>query len=184
MSELAPHLRSILELPIPRFSRAEMRRRRAAIEALLAAHDCDHLVFCGANRVGSAVQWLTQWPVTAEAIGIRTPGERDALFVQYVNHAELAGIIARDADVAWGGPSSVESAIGVLGRRRAARDRIAFIGPITIHQHAALTKAFGKLTDLTRPYTRMRQVKSAEELDWFRIGAYFSDLGMAALRDN
>ena len=45
-------------------------------------HECDHLVFCGANRVGSAVQWLTQWPVTAEAVGVLTPGQRDALFVQ------------------------------------------------------------------------------------------------------
>jgi len=30
----------------------------------------------------------------------------------------------------------------------------------------------------------LRQVKSAEELDWLRVGAYFSDLGMMALRDN
>ena len=29
----------------------------------------------------------------------------------------------------------------------------------------------------------MRQVKSGEEIDWLRIGAHFSDLGMAALRD-
>ena len=29
----------------------------------------------------------------------------------------------------------------------------------------------------------LRQVKSPEELDWLRIGAHFSDLGMAALRD-
>ena len=179
-----PALARFATVDYPRFSDTEMARRRAAVEEMLRGADCDHLVFCGANRFGSVVQWLTQWPVTAAAIGVRTPGERDALFVQYVNHAELAGIIARDADVAWGGPSSVESVIDVLGKRRAARDRIAFIGPLTIHQHAALTKAFGKLTDLTRSYTRMRQVKSAEELDWFRIGAYFSDLGMAALRDN
>src|SRR5579885_1767084 len=114
MSELAPHLRSILELPIPRFSRAEMGRRRAAIEALLAAHDCDHLVFCGANRVGSAVQWLTQWPVTAEAVGVMTPGERDALFVQYVNHVPQARLIADEADVSWGGESSIAAAIATI----------------------------------------------------------------------
>ena len=36
---------------------------------------------------------------------------------------------------------------------------------------------------MNRDYIRLRQVKSAEELDWLRIGAHFSDLGMAALRD-
>ena len=40
-----------------------------------------------------------------------------------------------------------------------------------------------KLKSLNRDYIRLRQVKSADELDWLRIGAHFSDLGMAALRD-
>ena len=182
MSELAPHLRSILELPIPRFSRAEMRRRRAAIEALLAAHDCDHLVFCGANRVGSAVQWLTQWPVTAEAVGVMTPGERDALFVQYVNHVPQARLIADEADVSWGGESSIAAAIEALEKRGARQDRVATLGPLSIEQHAALAAKFGRLASLNRDYLRLRQVKSVEERDWLRIGAYFSDRGMQALR--
>jgi len=80
-----------------------MARRRGAVELLLAKADCDHLVFCGANRFGSIVQWLTQWPVTAEAVGVLTPRKRDALFVQYVNHAPQARILADKADVAWGG---------------------------------------------------------------------------------
>ena len=37
--------------------------------------------------------------------------------------------------------------------------------------------------NLNKAYVRLRQVKSAEELDWLRIGAHFSDLGMMALRD-
>src|SRR5256885_4833184 len=50
-------------------------------------------------------------------------------------------------------------------------------------QHAALSAAFGKLTNLNKAYVRLRMIKSAEELDWLRIGAHFSDLGMLALRD-
>ena len=168
----------------PRFSDAEMQRRRGVIEEMLARAGCEHLVFCGANRFGSVVQWLTHWPVTAEAVGVMTPGLRDALFVQYVNHAELAGLIARDADVAWGGPSSIQAAIDVLTQRKARPGSVAFIGPLNLRQHEALSHACGKLQDLTPAYTRVRQVKSDEELDWFRIGAYFADLGMAALRNN
>ena len=87
---LPPQLARIVEAEYPRFSEQEMMRRRAAVEALLTQAGCDHLVFCGASRFGSAVQWLTQWPVTAEAVGVLTPRERDTLFVQYVNHAPQA----------------------------------------------------------------------------------------------
>jgi len=160
-----------------------MARRRAAVEALLADAGCDHLVFCGANRFGSAVQWLTQWLVTAEAVGVLTPGERDALFVQYVNHAPQARLIADRADVAWGGESSIGAAIDVLSRRGARADRVASIGPLRADQHAALVARFGPVKNLNRDYVWLRQVKSAEELDWLRLGAHFSDLGMAALHD-
>ena len=55
---LPPRLRAILEAEYPRFSDAEMAQRRAAIGNLLAEFELDHLVYCGANRFGSAVQWL------------------------------------------------------------------------------------------------------------------------------
>ena len=180
---LSPHLARIVAAEVPRFSDAEMSRRRAGVEVLLAEAECDHLVFCGLNRFGSAVQWLTQWPVTAEAVGVHTPGERDALFVQYVNHAPQARVIADKADVAWGGESSIGAAIKVLEQRGSRTGRIAFIGPLTADQHSHLSARFPKIANLTRAYTKLRQVKSAEEIDWLRIGAHFSDLGMAALRD-
>src|SRR5512132_901305 len=104
---ISEHLRAILEAEYPRFSEAEMGRRRAAVEALMAAAECRHLLFCGANRFGSAVQWLTGWPVTTEAVGVLTPGRRNALFVQYHNHVPQARRLARDAEVAWGEQSSI-----------------------------------------------------------------------------
>ncbi len=180
---LPPHLARIVESEIPRFSDSEMARRRATVEALLTEAECDHLVFCGANRFGSAVPWLTQWPVTAEAVGVLTPGGRDALFVQYVNHAPQAQVIADKADVAWGGESSMAAAIKVLEKRAARENRVATLGPVSAEQHATLSARFGKLKSLNRGYIRLRQVKSAEEIDWLRLGAHFSDLGMAALRD-
>ena len=183
MMTLPARLQSILHAPIPRFSYAEMTRRRNAAATLLAQAECDHLVFCGANRAGSAVQWLTQWPVTAEAVGVFTPGARDALFVQYVNHAPQASLVAHKADVAWGGESSIKAAVAVLAVRGARPNRLATIGPLTAEQHAVLSDAFGAPKSLNRDYVRLRQVKSAEELDWLRIGAHFSDLGMEALHD-
>jgi Xaa-Pro dipeptidase len=180
---LPAHLRAILEADYPRFTDAEMARRRAAIEALLAEQDLDHLVFCGLNRTGSVVQWLTQWPVTVEAVGVLSPGERDALFVQYINHGPLARQIADRAEVEWGGGSSIAKAIAVLERHGARPDRVGVIGPMTFEQHGRLAARFGTIANLNRAYARLRMVKSAEELAWFRIGAAFSDRGMAGLRD-
>jgi len=180
---LPPRLKPILEAEYPRFSAAEMARRRAAVEAALAAADCDHLVFYGANRAGSAVQWLTQWPVTVEAIGVFTPHERDALFVQWINHTPLARRLAAEAEVAWGGESSIFAVIKALERRGARENRVGVIGPMNFAQHGALAARFGNIADLNRAYVRLRRVKSQEEIDWLRIGAWLSDRGMAGLRD-
>jgi Xaa-Pro aminopeptidase len=184
MAGLPPNLQRLVDAEYPRFSDAEIARRRAAIEALLAQAQCDHVIFCGANRFGSSVQWLTQWPVTAEAVGVFTPGERDTLFVQHVNHAPQAALLADKADVAWGGASCVGAARDVLEKRGARQDRVAFIGPLTAEQHAGVTVKFRTPKNLGSDYTRLRQVKSAEEINWLRIGAHFTDLGMLALRDS
>jgi len=180
---LPPRLKPIVEAEYPRYSAAEMARRRAAVEAALAAADCDHLVFYGANRAGSAVQWLTQWPATVEAIGVFTPRERDALFVQWINHAPLAKRLAAEADVAWGGESSIGAVIAALEKRGARENRVGVVGAMNFTQHAALAARFGNIADLNRAYVRLRRVKSPEEIDWLRIGAWLSDRGMAGLRD-
>jgi Xaa-Pro dipeptidase len=181
---LPARLQAICEAEYPRFSDAEMGRRRKEVEGLLAESGLDHLVFCGANRFGSAVQWLTGWPVTAEAVGVFTPGEADAMFVQHVNHAPLAQKIAAEAKVAWGGGSSIGAAIEVLERRGARNGRVGVIGPMTFEQHATLSGRFGTIANLNRAYVRLRQVKSAEEIDWMRIGAALTDRGMMALRES
>src|SRR5262249_58115016 len=97
---LPPPLRAILEAEYPRFSAAEMTRRRAAIDNLLAEFAVEHLVYCGANRFGSAVQWLTGWPVTAEAVGVLTPEIPEALFLQDVTPVALTRRRPPHADVA------------------------------------------------------------------------------------
>jgi Xaa-Pro dipeptidase len=182
-ADLPERLRAILAQEYPRFSATEMQRRRAALEATMAAAKIDHLIVYGAQRVGGAIQWLTQWPITAEAAAVVTPGQRDALFVQYYNHLPLARRLASEARVEWGGESmGIARAIAELSLRAARRDCIGVIGPLGFRAHAELTAEFGKIADLNPAYTRLRLVKSAEEIDWLRIGAWFSDLGVEALR--
>ena len=181
---LPDRLKPIHQMEYPRFSAAEMERRRTAMAGLMAGVQCDHLVFLGANRFGSSVPWLTQWPVTTEAVGVFTPGQRDALYIHYFNHLPLARRLADQADVRWGNASAIAQAVSELERRGAKRDRVAVLGPVGAEQYAALTRAFGKVANLNKAFSNLRRVKSAEEIDWMRIGAWLSDLGMASLRDN
>ncbi len=166
------------------FPRAEMVRHRAAVEALLVEAQCDHLVFCGANRAGSIVQYLTQWPVTAEAVGVFTPGLRDALFVQWINHQPQASIIADQADVAWGGESSIASAVAVLKKRGARSGRVATIGPLSADQHAVIAAAFGPPKSLNKAYTRppSGQIRGGDRLAAHRRAFHRSRHGGLARR--
>ena len=69
-----------------------------------------------------------------------------------------------------------ETGRDVHGRDRAQAGKVAYVGPLAADQHDVLSARFGKITNLNKAYARLRMVKSAEELDWLRIGAHFSDL--------
>jgi Xaa-Pro dipeptidase len=154
------------------------------MQKLMEDNQVDHLVFYGANRTGSAVQWLTHWPVTTEAACVFTPGRRDALYIHYYNHLALARRIAPQADIHWGGENTAANVVAELEQRGASRDRVGVIGPLGFDAHATIAARFGKIVNLGRGYVGLRRVKSSEELDWFELGAWLSDLGMAALRDH
>lgn len=167
--------------PYPRFSAGEMRARRESLERLMTEHDVAHLVVYGANRFGSAVAWLTRWPVTREALVVVTPGEPDVLLVHFYNHVPLAQRLATDADVRWAG-KTVATAIGELERRGARGKRIGYIGPLGYAAHQALSGLAREVLDLSPGYTRLRIIKSTEELDWLRVGAALTDDAMRALQ--
>lgn len=181
---LPAHLQAILAPEYPRFSDAEIARRRKAVADVMQANNLDHCVVYGASWTGSAVQWLTRWPVTTEAAVVFTPGKRDRIFIHYFNHLPLARRLAYEADVDWGGESTFGNVVKELEARGAKPGSVGVIGPVGFDGHGQLLKAFGPVKSLGRDYVALRKVKSAEELDWFRIGAWMSDLGMAALRDH
>jgi Xaa-Pro dipeptidase len=141
----------------------------------------DRVILYGADRSGSAVQWLTGWPVTREAAGVVGAGEQDTLFVQFYNHLPLARQLAASADVRWGGESTITAAVEELHRRGGGRQRVGVIGPLPFTAAAFLDAGAADVVDLGPQYTRLRLVKSDEELEWMRAGARLSDAGMLAL---
>jgi Xaa-Pro dipeptidase len=160
-----------------------MRRRHDALAAVMAEHDVDHVVAYGANRTGSAVGWLTGWPVTREAVVIVTPGHRDALLVGFYNHVPNAQRIATEADVRWIGSAPMATALDELRRRGRPPRRVGVIGPLGFRAHARLVDAGVQVVDLQDAYTRLRLRKSPEELDWVRVGCELTDAAVTALKD-
>ena len=155
-----------------------MQRRRAAIAALAEREKLDAVLICGENRAGSGVGWLTGWPVTAEAVALFDPARPGVLFVQYHNHVALARRLAQDFEVRWGGPATVDSLDQEISTRGAKR--LGVIGPLAAGKQRRLAQRF-ELVDLNAAYTKLRMVKSAEELDWVRLGAWLSDLAVESL---
>jgi len=182
LSWVPGRLRALYRDEYPRFSDEEMLRRRHGMERIMEAAKIEHLLIAGAQRAGSAVPWLTGWPVTAEAIGVLTPNLPISLFVQHYSHVPLAARLAH-AEVEWGGESTIRRTVEELARRGAKVGRVGVIGTLTYTQHDILAARYGRAIDLNAAYARIRLVKSAEELDWLRLGAAMSDHAIAALRD-
>jgi Xaa-Pro dipeptidase len=169
-------------LPYPRFSEAEMARRRDALAAELDAAGAAHALLYGANKAGPAVGWLTRWPVSREALCVFTPGERDLLLVNFYNHVPNAERLATEAEVRWAGPKPMATAIEELERRGAGGARVGVIGPVGYRPYAALAD-FAEPVPLDERYTRLRLRKSAEELDWLRVGCEFTDAAVRAVHE-
>lgn len=171
----------ILNQEYPHFTRAELDRRRRAVEQLMIERSVDHVLIYGIGARGSAIRWLSEWLVTNEALLVVSPAQRDALFVQYYNHVPLARHIARDAHVHWGGASTAQAGTDELLQRGARRGRVGVIGPLSFGGARVIENALGTLVDLNADYNRLRLVKSPEELVWFGLGARLADLSIAAL---
>lgn len=168
--------------PYPRFSDAEMAARRQALEQMMAEHGADHLVLYGVNRTGSAIPWLTRWPVTQRALAILTPGERAVLFVGAYNHVPNAERMATETEVRWIGEDMARTAAEELAHRGGRNRRIGLVGRPDYRDYAVFQELTDKVVPLDRPYQRLRMRKSEEELVWTRHACELTDRGLNALQ--
>jgi Xaa-Pro dipeptidase len=137
----------------------------------------------GANRSGSAVSWLTGWPVTREALLVLAPEQDgDLLLVSFFNHVPQARRLAT-VPAQWAGPRAVATALDVLASRGPMPGRIGLAGALPFDQYDLLTGQVPVVADLNPGYTRMRLIKSAEELAVLRRGAALTDAAITALAD-
>jgi Xaa-Pro dipeptidase len=165
------------------FSAAEMRRRRAAFGREMERNHTPYALVYGANRSGSAVSWLTGWPVTREALLVVAPeAEDDVLLVSFFNHVPQARRLSATR-VEWAGPRPVSTALDLIAARGRLPSRIGLAGALPFDQYRLLAEQIPDVVDLGPAHTGLRLIKSAEELAALRRGAALSDAAIAALAD-
>jgi Xaa-Pro aminopeptidase len=166
----------------PRFSAAELERRRAAVRSAMAEQDLACLVLYGRGR-DLDVQYLSEWPGTRESYLVFPRASDATLFVQLSNHLPNAQRLAALSDVRWGGVDSAASVAAALRERDLGRARIGVVGAVPWQHQHALARALpeAQWTDASAILRDLRLVKSAEEIERVRIAARINDAAMAAL---
>ena len=164
------------------FSAAEMERRRASFGQEMERAGVSHALVYGANRSGSAVSWLTGWPVTREALLIVTPDpDDDVLLVSYYNHVPQARRMSVTTRVEWAGARAAGTALDLLAARGQLPDRIGVAGALPYDQYLLLAGQVPGVVDLNPACTGLRLVKSAEEVAVLRHAAALTDAAITAL---
>jgi Xaa-Pro aminopeptidase len=103
------------------------------------------------------------------------------MFVCYDNHVPNARVMAPGTDVRPGGGSALAAALDWIGGTARRPPKLGIVGPAPARAAADRGAAAGELVFLDGDYTRLRLVKSAEEIAWLRRGAALSDAAVAAL---
>jgi Xaa-Pro dipeptidase len=158
-----------------------MRRRRAAFGREMERRGISYALVYGANRSGSAVTWLTGWPVTREAMLVVTPEQDDeVLLVSFFNHVPQARRLSVTR-VDWAGERAVVTALDLIAARGRLPGRIGLAGALPFDQYRLLAGQVPDVVDLNAACTGLRLVKSEEEMAALRRGAALSDAAITAL---
>jgi Xaa-Pro aminopeptidase len=181
----------------PRFSDEEFRRRHAlatdlmdelGLSCLLVYGDSGHCYMNQAN-----VRWLANYADHQYNYVVLPRDAEPTLFMSIPNMQPGAAAISAIEDVRWsvGGrrdlAGSVAARVHELGLGTAA---IGVIGADSVrmpmvphHHHVTLTTELPKaeLRYVTPKFEALRRVQSAEEVEWLRKGAEFTDLAMEAM---
>lgn len=181
-----------------RFSAGELQRRFALARGLMTEHELAALVVFGNSGTSRANManafWLTNhldlhhsYVVVPADAGVET-----ALYTGLTNHVPNAREVSDVPIVEWGG---YEPALAVAARLRAiagARARVGLVGvnakfamgmPYAHYDRLRLELPELELVDVTGPFSRLRGVKSDEEIQWLRRAARLTDKAMLALAD-
>lgn len=168
---------------LPFFSASEYARRWASVHQLLESEGLDGLLLFGSAGGDAGVQYLSGWPPTREAWLVIHPGHAPTLLVNFYNHVPNAQRLAVLDDVRWAGLRSASGVVERLQESGLTSGRLGLVGSIPFQVYLALQSGLPNLAlpDASPALTRLRLVKSEEELEYVRRAAALSDAAVAAV---
>jgi Xaa-Pro aminopeptidase len=181
-----------------RFSAGELQRRFDLARGLMGEHDLAALVIfgnSGTNRANMAnAFWLTNH-LDLHHCYVVVPGdegEETALYTGLTNHVPNAREASDVPIVEWGG---YDPAATVAERLRAVgvdHGRVGLVGvnakfgmgmPYAHHERLRGELPRLELDDVTGAFSRLRAVKSGEEIEWLRRAAALTDKAILAVAE-
>ena len=168
----------------PSFSEAEFSHRYRRVHEAMRVADISALIFYSTTGSYHEVLYLSNFITSREACLVFPAEGEPTLLIQMFNHVPNARQVANIADVRWGGPNTVLAVAENLQERKLDRGRIGLVGSFSFKQYDLMKKMLpqAEFTDFTPQMSRLRLIKSEEEITFLRKGAEFSDLAMEALQ--
>ncbi len=145
--------------------------------------DISALIFYSTTGSYHEVLYLSNFITSREACLVFPAEGEPTLLIQMFNHVPNARQIANIVDVRWGGSDTVLAVAENLRERKLDKSHIGFVGFLSCKQYDLMRKMLpqAEFTDFTPQMSRLRLIKSEEEIAFLRKGAEFSDLAIEAL---
>lgn len=181
-----------------KFSPQEMERRWNLARSLMSDQGLDGLVIfgnSGVNRHNEAnVFWLTNHLDLHHnyLIAPHNPSIEPALYTGLTNHVPNAQQVSDIPIIEWGGYNPAEKVAARLEATAMIRGRIGLVGvnhkfgmgmPYQHYQTLVERLPAVEWLDVTPQFTRLRTIKSREEITWLRKAAAFTDRTIYALQE-
>lgn len=167
------------------FSKAEYDRRYAETRQLLEERQLPGVLCYGNRGAPGLFHYLANFTPRWESFLYFPVQGEPFLLVQLYNHAPDAKRISVIEDTRWGGEDSIRTLADELERRGLSTDKIGLAGALPYQRYSDLQRAASHITweDIGAALSRLRWVKSSEEIERMRVAAELTDLAMAALVD-
>jgi Xaa-Pro aminopeptidase len=168
----------------PRFSDQEYARRYRAVRQAMAKEGLDAILIGGA-RGSSEVHYLANY-LAQSPCWLLFPRDGDpTVFIHFFNHQPCAQAQSIIKDLRWYGPAPMPALVKEMQARGLAKSRIGIVSMRTI-AYGHMTELQKQLpeaqfTDFGAAFTRIRRVRSQEEIPYLRRSGCLTDLACEAL---
>jgi Xaa-Pro aminopeptidase len=171
----------------PHFSDAEYARRYDAVRTAMKQDDLDAILIAGA-RGSSEVFYLSNYLAQSPNWLLFPRDGEPTVFVHFFNHQPCAKAQSIIDDVRWYGPAPMPTITDEIRRRNLTKSRIGLVSmrAMSYGHVTELQRQFpeAELVEFGPQFTRIRRVRSEEELGYLRKSGYLTDLACEALERN